>query len=159
MYFHYRLQFCQGFPRRKTFKWMYASQGQKNIQIGSGYNPQPNAFSFHFVFKGNFLSTIFLRWHKSEYFVQKITNRINSDLLRFPPMKQPQPGGCIRRQIQNLGQYQPSPFQLLQYQWWEGRFDTLGKLVSAHPGGGQHPAAECCPRGGWVALGDTALYF
>ena len=65
--------------------------------------------SFHFVFKGSFLPNIFVRWHESEYFVQKITNRINSDLLRFPPMKQPQPGGCIRRQIKNLGQYQPSP--------------------------------------------------
>ena len=99
MYFHCRLQFCQGFLRRKTLKWMYASQGQKNIKVGSNYNPQPNAFSFHFVFKGNFLSTIFVRWHKSEYFVQKITNRINSDLLRFPPMKHPQPRGCIRGQL------------------------------------------------------------
>ena len=98
MYFHYRLQFCQGFLQRTIFKWMYASQGQKNIQVGSNYHPQPNAFSFHFV-KGNFLSTIFVRWHESEYFVQKITNRINSDLLRFPPMKQPKPRGCIRRQL------------------------------------------------------------
>ena len=41
-------------------------------------------------------------------------------------------------------------FQLLEYHWQEGRFDTLGKLVSAHPGGGQHPTVGCCPRGGWV---------
>ena len=42
-------------------------------------------------------------------------------------------------------------FQLLEYQWREGRFDTLGKLVSAHPGGGQHPP------GGWVPPGGCCL--
>ena len=34
-----------------------------------------------------------------------------------------------------------TPFQLLEYQWrWrEGKFDTLGKLGSAHRVVGQHP--------------------
>ena len=32
-----------------------------------------------------------------------------------------------------------SPFQLLEYQWGEGRFDTLGLLGSAHRAQGQHP--------------------
>ena len=31
------------------------------------------------------------------------------------------------------------PFQLLEYQWGEGRFDTLGLLGSAHRAQGQHP--------------------
>ena len=129
MYFHYRLQFCQGFRRRKTFKWMYASQGQKNIQVGSNYNPQPNAFSFHFVFKGNFLSTIFVRWHKSEYFVQKITICINSDLLRFPLMKQPQPDGCILRQIKNWVSNQPSPIYKNHLSFNFSQF-LMGNMVS-----------------------------
>ena len=30
-------------------------------------------------------------------------------------------------------------FQLLEYQWGEGRFDTLGLLGSAHRAQGQHP--------------------
>ena len=34
------------------------------------------------------------------------------------------------------------PFQLLKYQWLEGRFDTLGKLVSAHPGAGRGRASQ-----------------
>ena len=29
-------------------------------------------------------------------------------------------------------------------------------MVSAHPGGGQHPAAGCCPRGGWVGRAGLA---
>ena len=33
-------------------------------------------------------------------------------------------------------------FQLLEYQWREGRFDTLGKLVSARHVNGQHPVAR-----------------
>ena len=34
---------------------------------------------------------------------------------------------------------QEQAFQLLEYQWREGRFDTLGKLGSAHRAVGQHP--------------------
>ena len=30
-------------------------------------------------------------------------------------------------------------FQLLEYQWGEGRFDTLGLLACAHRAQGQHP--------------------
>ena len=32
--------------------------------------------------------------------------------------------------------YQVTTFQLLEYQWSEGEFDTLGKLGSAHRPGG-----------------------
>ena len=32
----------------------------------------------------------------------------------------------------SLTPLRPSPFQLLEYQWGEGRFDTLGLLGSAH---------------------------
>ena len=50
------------------------------------------------------------------------------------------------------------PFQLLKYQWLEGRFDTLGKLVSAHPGGGWVGCAglaqKCIQR-----KGVTLLFF
>ena len=55
--------------------------------------------------------------------------------------------------------YYVIPFQLLEYQWRESRFDTLGKLASAHPGGGQHPPGGWVPSGGWLrcAGGVVAL--
>ena len=47
-------------------------------------------------------------------------------------------------EVQNLWE---RPFQLLEYQWrWrEGKFDTLGKLGSAHLAVGQHPYKGCFP--------------
>ena len=49
------------------------------------------------------------------------------------------------------GYWYPPPFQLLEYQWRQGRFDLIWwKLVSAHPGGGQHPPRGWVPPGMWV---------
>ena len=49
------------------------------------------------------------------------------------------------------------PFQLLEYQWGEGRFDTLGLLGSAHRAQGQPPSEGGIPPGGWVGVGSLAL--
>ena len=45
-------------------------------------------------------------------------------------------GGSGRGKSKNL---QGRAIQLLEYQWWEGKFDTLGKLVSAHRADGLPP--------------------
>ena len=42
-------------------------------------------------------------------------------------------------------------FQLLEYQWWEGKFDTLGKLVSAHR------AWRHTLHGGCASIGGAGL--
>ena len=47
----------------------------------------------------------------------------------------------------------PQSFQLIEYQWKEGRFDTQGKLISAH-----RVHRRATPRGGvlpawWVEVG------
>ena len=41
-------------------------------------------------------------------------------------------------------------FQLLEYQWSEGEFDTLGKLGSAHQPGGTPPSDGGIPPGRWA---------
>ena len=53
--------------------------------------------------------------------------------------------------------YYVIPFQLLEYQWRESRFDTLGKLASAHPGGGQHSPGGWVPSGGWLRCAGGLL--
>ena len=53
--------------------------------------------------------------------------------------------------------YYVIPFQLLEYQWRESRFDTLGKLASAHPGGGQHPPGGWVPSCGWLRCAGGLL--
>ena len=80
--------------------------------------------------------------------------RINVDEDKHCLLQQLDVRPLLRYQISAF--HVPHPFQLLEYQWQEGGFDTLGKLVSAHPGGGQHPAAGCCPRGGWVGRAGLA---
>ena len=47
----------------------------------------------------------------------------------------------------------PNTFQLLEYQWWEGKFDTLGKLVSAHRADGLPPYMGGVPSERGVAAG------
>ena len=41
-------------------------------------------------------------------------------------------------------------FQLLEYQWSEGEFDTLGKMGSAHWAGGTPPSEGGVPPGRWA---------
>ena len=47
----------------------------------------------------------------------------------------------------------PQIFQLLKYQWSEGKFDTLGKSGSAHRAQGTPPSKGSVPSGRWGAVG------
>ena len=53
--------------------------------------------------------------------------------------------GLERPSISSL---QVPPFQLLENQWLEGEFDTLGELDSAHRPGGTHPSEGGVLAGG-----------
>ena len=46
-----------------------------------------------------------------------------------------------------------TPFQLLEYQWSEGEFDTLWELGSAHWAQGTPCSEGGVPSGQWVAVG------
>ena len=61
------------------------------------------------------------------------------------------PGGTTTNEQGKIGLL--SPFQLLEYQWREGKFDTLGKLVSAHHADGLTPYMGGVPSERGVAAG------